>query len=186
MKVVSVNVGRPRSHFAGDRVVRTAIFKAPVTGRVAIRGNNVEGDRQADGRVHGGPRKAVYAYPSEHYEFWASELPDVPLPWGSFGENLTIEGLLEGDVHVGDRLQIGSAQLVVTQPREPCFKLGIRFERPDMVKRFWVSRRCGFYLQVAVEGNVAAGDAISVVERHPEAATISQLYLATLQKETRR
>ena len=185
MKVLSVNVGTPRRMFARYRVVRTAIFKEPVAGRVAIRGNNLEGDRQSDLRVHGGPKKAVYAYPSEHYGFWASELPGVSLPWGSFGENLTIEGLLEDGVHVGDRLQIGSAQLVVTQPREPCFKLGIRFERGDMVKRFWKSGRSGFYLQVAVEGDVAAGDSISIVERRPDAPTIRQLYLATLSKEIR-
>lgn len=185
MKLVSVNVGTPREVFAGDRVVRTAIFKEPVAGRVAIRGHNLEGDRQADLRVHGGPRKALYAYPSEHYAFWTAELPDLALPYGSFGENLTIEGLVEEDIHAGDRLEIGSAQLVVTQPREPCFKLGIRFGRDDIVKRFWASGRSGFYLQVAVEGDVAAGDAITLVERHPEAPTIRQLYLAKLQKEIR-
>jgi MOSC domain-containing protein YiiM len=160
---------------ADDRVVLTSIFKAAVSGRIRIRHHNLAGDEQSDLSVHGGRAKAIYAYPHEHYEFWRGELPGVDLKPGHFGENLTIEGLLEHDVHVGDRLNIGSSELVVTQPRLPCFKLGIRFGRADMVKRFLHSRRSGFYLSVAVEGGVAAGDAIEVLARHPAAVSIPEL-----------
>jgi MOSC domain-containing protein YiiM len=175
MKVLSVSVGQPREVVADDRLVRTSIFKSPVAGRIPIRNNNLAGDAQSDLRVHGGRSKAVYAYPYEHYAFWREQMPDVDLQPGHFGENLTIEGLLEDDVHVGDRLKIGSAELFVTQPRMPCYKLGIRFGNPDMVKRFLASRRSGFYLAVATEGDLAPGDAIEIVERHPAAISIPEL-----------
>jgi MOSC domain-containing protein YiiM len=125
---------------------------------------NVEGDQQSDLTVHGGPDKAVYAYPSEHYPFWRTELPGMDLPWGVFGENFTTAGLLEETVHIGDRFRVGSAEFVVTQPRMPCFKLGIRFNRSDMVKRFLQSGRTGFYFAVLKEGEVAAGDSIKLIE----------------------
>ena len=175
MKLLSVNVGLPRDVVAGDRVVRTSIFKVPVTGRIPIHDNNLAGDRQSDLSVHGGRAKAIYAYPVEHYAFWREQLPHIDLQPGHFGENLTVEGLIEEQVHVGDRLKIGSAELVVTQPRLPCFKLGIRFDRSDMVKRFLHSRRSGFYMAVAAEGDVAAGDTITVLERHPAAVSITEL-----------
>ena len=155
--------------------MRTSIFKLPVTGRIPIHDNNLAGDRQSDLSVHGGRAKAIYAYPVEHYAFWREQLPHIDLQPGHFGENLTIEGLIETHVHVGDRLKIGSAELVVTQPRLPCFKLGIRFDRSDMVKRFLDSRRSGFYMAVAVDGDVAAGDTITVLERHPAAVSITEL-----------
>ena len=175
MKVLSVNVGQPREVVVDDRLVRTSIFKSPVTGRIPIRNNNLAGDAQSDLSVHGGRAKAIYAYPHEHYAFWRKQLPDVDLQPGHFGENLTIEGLREEDVHVGDRLKIGSAELLVTQPRLPCYKLGIRFGRADMVKRFLASRRTGFYLSVAVEGDLGTGDTIEIVERHPAAISIPEL-----------
>ena len=175
MKLLSVNVGAPREVVADDRIVRTSIFKSPVAGRVPIRNHNLEGDAQSDLSVHGGRAKAIYAYPVEHYSFWRAELPGVDLQPGHFGENLTISGLLEDDVHVGDRLKVGSAELVVTQPRLPCYKLGIRLGRADIVKRFLASRRTGFYLSVAVEGDVAAGDALEVLERHPAGVSIPEL-----------
>ena len=175
MKVLSVNVGLPREVVADDRVVRTSIFKLPVIGRIPIRNNNLAGDAQSDLSVHGGRAKAIYAYPQEHYAFWRGELPGVDLQPGHFGENLTIAGLLESDVHVGDRLKIGSAELVVTQPRLPCYKLGIRFGRADMVKRFLSSRRTGFYMSVAIEGDLEAGDAITILERHAAAISIPEL-----------
>lgn len=184
MKLIAVNAGLPREVASERGAVLTSIFKTPVSGRVAIRGHNVAGDRQADLRVHGGPSKAVYAYPGEHYDFWRRELPGVDLPHGAFGENLTMEGLLEHDVHVGDRLRIGSAELWVTQPRMPCFKLGIRLNRPGVVQQFLASRRSGFYLAVAVEGDVAAGDAIDVIERHPAGVSIPELLRMQL-RETR-
>ena len=184
MKVRSINVGLPREVQAGGKTVVTSIFKSPVSGRVAIHGHNLDGDRQSDLAVHGGQFKAVYAYPSEHYAFWREQLPNVDLPWGSFGENLTIEGLLEDAIHVGDRLRIGSAELVVTQPRMPCYKLGIRFDREDIVKRFLDSRRSGFYMMVGVEGELGVGDDIEVIERHPAAVSIREL-LGLHQRETR-
>ncbi|MBV8318740.1 MAG: MOSC domain-containing protein [Planctomycetaceae bacterium] len=124
---------------------------------------NLEGDQQSDLSVHGGVAKAVYAYPSEHYEYWRRELPQADLPWGVFGENLTTGGLLEEDVGIGDRLRVGSVEFVVTQPRMPCFKLGIRFGRPDILKRFLHSGRTGFYFAVVLEGEVGAGDSIELI-----------------------
>src|SRR5678815_2874158 len=139
MKIISLNVGRPRLVLRDDEPVSTGIFKEPVRGRVMMRTLNLDGDRQADLSVHGGPEKAVYVYPSEHYAFWKRELPDADFGWGNFGENLTTEGLLEDRVRIGDTLRIGSAEFIVTQPRLPCFKLGIRFNRADMVKHFHLS-----------------------------------------------
>ena len=160
MRLASVNVGLPREvEYDGD-TVRTSIWKSPVTGPVRVTSLNLDGDRQSDLRYHGGKDKAVYAYPAAHYAFWRTELPDVPLPPGAFGENLTVEGLDERDTRIGDHLLIGSAELVVTQPRMPCYKLGVRFARADMVKRFFRSGRTGFYLAVVTEGALAAGDAI--------------------------
>ena len=173
--VVSVNVGLPQDIEWRHDVVATAIHKAPVTGRVAVKHLNLEGDRQADLKVHGGPEKAVYAYPTEHYAYWREELPGVPLPWGAFGENLSIEGLLESAVRVGDLLRIGTAELVVTQPRMPCFKLNVRFQRSDMVKRFLRSRRTGFYFAVTKEGELVAGDAIEWVPTHEPAVTVADV-----------
>ena len=165
MKLLSVNVGLPREIEWKGKTVRTSIFKRPIAGRVRVSTLNVEGDQQSDLTVHGGPDKAVYAYPSEHYPFWRTELPGTDLPSGVFGENFTTTGLLEETLHIGDRLRVGSAEFVVTQPRMPCFKLGIRFNRSDMVKRFLQSGRTGFYFAVHKEGEVAADDSIEVLER---------------------
>ena len=172
MKVRSVSVGRPREVFADDRLVRTSIFKSPVAGRVPIRGNNLAGDAQSDLSVHGGRAKAVYAYPYEPYAFWHGQLPGVDLQPGHFGENLTIEGLLEEDVHIGDRLKIGSAELVVTQPRLPCYKLGIRMGRQAL--RRWVREQAlvGWYLRVLRPGIVPTTGRIVVAERHPAGVTV--------------
>lgn len=175
MKVLSINVGLPREVRYRGKSVMTSIFKAPVSGRVRVRRLNVEGDRQSDLTVHGGADKAVYVYPAEHYPFWREELPGVDLSWGAFGENFTTEGLLEGTIHIGDRLRIGSAEFLVTQPRMPCFKLGIRFDRPDMVKRFLRSGRTGFYLRVSREGDASAGDPITVVARDAHAIAVADI-----------
>jgi MOSC domain-containing protein YiiM len=175
MKIVSVNVGLPREVEWRGKAVRTSIFKAPVTGRVRVERLNLAGDRQSDLSVHGGADKAIYAYPSEHYAFWRNELPGMDLPWGAFGENLTTEGLLEGEVRIGERFRAGSAQLVVTQPRMPCFKLGIRFNRPDIVKRFLRSGRTGFYFSVLQEGEVAAGDPVELVAKDDKAITVADV-----------
>ena len=174
-RVVSVNVGLPREVVWKGRVVRTGIFKEPVEGRVAVRALNLDGDRQADLAVHGGVSKAIYVYPSEHYAYWREELPGVELPWGMFGENLTTEGLLEGAVAIGDRFRIGSAQVVVTEPRMPCYKLGLRFRRDDVIKRFLASRRTGFYLAVLNEGEVEAGDRMERLSRDPHGVTVADI-----------
>jgi MOSC domain-containing protein YiiM len=159
-RLVAVSVGRPREvEWQGERV-RTSIFKEPVAGRVQVRRLNIEGDEQSDLEVHGGEEKAVYAYPAEHYAYWREQLPGVALPWGAFGENLSVEGLLESGVHIGDRFRMGSAKFVVTEPRMPCYKLALRFGRSDMVKRFLRSGRTGFYLAVLEEGEIGAGDGI--------------------------
>jgi len=175
MKIVSVNVGLPREVEWKGRRVTTGIFKSPVEGRVRARFLNLDGDRQADLSVHGGRDKAVYAYPEEHYEHWCRELPGVDLPPGSFGENLTTRGLTETQVRIGDSFRIGSALLRVTQPRMPCSKLGMKFARDDMVKRFLESERSGFYLAVVEEGEVAAGDTIELVERVPHEVTVLEV-----------
>jgi ferredoxin-NADP reductase/MOSC domain-containing protein YiiM len=175
MKVVSVNVGLPRTVPWKGKAVSTGIFKEPVSHRIALRSLNFEGDRQADLSVHGGRDKAVYFYPIEHYAYWRREYPDMTLPWGMFGENLTIEGLLEDAVNVGDRLRIGSSELVVTQPRMPCYKLGLRFNRDDVVRRFLESARTGFYCAVLREGEVGEGDPITLIERAAELLPVSEI-----------
>ena len=158
MKLISVNVARPRLVRYQEQTVSTGIFKQPVSGPVALRTLNLEGDRQADLGVHGGPFKAVYAYPSGHYGFWREELPGASLPWGMFGENFTSAGLFEGELHIGDRLRIGRAILVVRQPRIPCYKLALKFQRDDILARFLRSGRSGFYFSVEQEGTVEAGN----------------------------
>ena len=175
MKLLSVNVGGPREIEWRGKLVRTSIFKSPTHGPVQVSKLNLEGDKQSDLTVHGGVDKAVYAYPAEHYSFWRRELADLDLTWGAFGENLTIEGLLETGIHIGDSLRIGSAEFVVTQPRLPCFKLGIRLGRPDMVDRFLHSERSGFYLAVLEEGELAAGDHIQLLTQDPESVTVSDV-----------
>src|SRR5215207_1032826 len=172
LKIVSINVGRPRLVMRNDEPVSTGIFKEPVAGRVMLRTLNLDGDRQADLSVHGGPEKAVYAYPSEHYPFWKRELPDMDLPWGMFGENFTTTGLLETEINIGDKFRIGSAEVMVTQPRMPCYKLGIRFGRTDILKRFLLSERTGFYVSVLKEGEVGAGDQFEVIEKNASGVTV--------------
>jgi MOSC domain-containing protein YiiM len=175
MKIISLNVGQPRVVLDRGREITTGIFKSPVSGPLMLRSTNLDGDRQADLRVHGGRNKAVYAYPSEHYEFWRAELPDAELGWGNFGENLTTEGLLEKDARIGDQFRIGGALVKVSQPRIPCFKLGIRFARDDMPKKFLASGRSGIYFCVVEEGLVNAGDAIELVGRGDSGVTIADV-----------
>jgi MOSC domain-containing protein YiiM len=175
VKIVSINVGRPREVKWRGKAVRTSIFKAPVAGPVQVLKLNLAGDEQADLSVHGGVDKAVYAYPSEHYAYWREELPGIELPWGAFGENLTTEGLSENALRIGDRLSIGSVHFLVTQPRLPCFKLGVRFGRPDMVKRFHRSGRTGFYLAVLREGLISASDRIDVLSAEGLSITVADI-----------
>jgi MOSC domain-containing protein YiiM len=175
MKIVSLNVGLPRELTWHGQLVTTGIFKEPVAGRVALRKLNFDGDRQADLQVHGGKYKAVYCYPLEHYDYWKKELPGRDLPLGIFGENLTTEGMLEDSVHLGDRFSIGTAEVVVTQPRLPCYKLGIRFQSDDMVRRFLASRRSGFYVAVTREGEVGAGDEIKEISRDKNRVSVADI-----------
>jgi MOSC domain-containing protein YiiM len=180
MKVVSVNVGLPRQIVWKGRTVETGIYKQPVDGPVAVGELNLAGDRQADLTVHGGPQKAVYAYPAENYDYWRKELPDVPLSWGAFGENLTTQGLKEDRVFIGDRTRVGTAVLMVTQPRMPCYKLEVKFQRDDMIKRFLLSGRSGFYFSVIEPGEVSAEWELEILERDPNRVTvidIVRLYL---------
>jgi MOSC domain-containing protein YiiM len=181
MKIVSQNVGLPREAMWHGRTVTTGIFKEPVAGRVALRKLDLDGDGQADLTVHGGEYKAVYCYPVAHYEYWKKELPARELPMGMFGENFTTDGLSEDSAHLGDRFAVGSAEVVVTQPRLPCYKLGVRFQSDDMVRRFLASGRSGFYLAVTREGEVGAGDEIKVISRDENAVPVSEitrLYIA--------
>jgi len=186
MKLISVNVGLPRQVVWDGGSVTTGIFKQPVSRPIRVERLNLVGDKQADLSVHGGPYKAVYAYPVEHYVYWRNELPDEELPWGIFGENLTMEGLHESAVRIGDRYRVGTAELIVTQPRVPCYKLGIRFGRPEMVKRFLNSRRSGFYFAVAEEGELTVGDSIELVAREANSLTVADINnLYTFEKNDR-
>jgi MOSC domain-containing protein YiiM len=182
MKLVSLQVGRPREVRLRGTRVSTGIYKEPVDGRIMLHRFNLEGDGQADLTVHGGWDKAVYVYPSEHYAYWRQELPGMPLPYGIFGENFTTEGLDEKSVHIGDRFQIGEAIVEVTQPRMPCYKLGMRFGRPDMPKRFHASGRCGFYLAVLREGEVGAGDVLKRIARNDQEVSVIESYRQFFEK----
>lgn len=175
MKVLSVNVSLPRTVHWKGREVTTGIFKETVKGPVMLRRLDLDGDQQADLSVHGGPDKAAYVYPSEHYPFWKRELPGMELPPGMFGENFTTEGLDEENTHIGDRLRIGGAVVAVTQPRTPCYKLGIKFGSDEMLKRFLASGRSGFYLAVVEEGPVEAGDTIEFIHRDENRVAVADL-----------
>lgn len=174
--LLSIAVGMPAEVRWNDEVVLTSIFKTPVCGRVWVGTINIAGDDQSDRAVHGGPEKAVYAYPSEHYPAWQKELGIASLPWASFGENLTTRGLRESVVRIGDRYRIGTTELVVTQPRLPCYKLGIKFGRSDMIRRFTSVDRSGFYLAVEQEGEIGAGDAIELIEQDARDLTVAEAY----------
>ena len=175
MKLVSVNTGLPREVQWHGRIVTTGIFKQPIENHVAVRNLNLDGDRQADLTVHGGEYKAVYCYPVAHYDYWTRELPGQQLPMGMFGENFTTDGLLEDSVYIGDQFSVGSAEVIVTQPRLPCYELGVRFQSDDMVKRFLASGRTGFYLAVTHEGEVGASDEIKVIDRDPNRVPVSEI-----------
>jgi MOSC domain-containing protein YiiM len=175
MKLISLNVARPRLTVYKGATINTGIFKQPVSGPLYLRPLNLDGDRQADLSVHGGPNKAVYAYPSEHYDYWRQQLPGTDLPWGMFGENFTTTGLSEDELHIGDRLQIGSAVLMVRQPRMPCYKLAAKFQRDDIVERFLLSGRSGFYFSVEQEGKVTAGDSFELLSRDSDGIAIAEM-----------
>ena len=175
MNLLSLNVARPRLIVYQGRTINTGIFKATVEGPQQLRALNLDGDRQADLTVHGGPNKAVYGYPSEHYPVWRKELLGVNLPWGMFGENFTTTGLAEDELHVGDLFQIGSSIVMVRQPRMPCYKLAAKFQRDDMIDRFLVSGRSGFYFSVEQEGSVAVEDDFQLLKRNDPGITIAEM-----------
>ena len=175
MRLVSVNVGLPKTVQWRDETVSTGIFKSPVDGPVALRKHNLDGDRQADLSVHGGPTKAVYVYFTQHYTYWRQELPDVELGWGHFGENFTVDGMDEESIYIGDEFSVGTTRVVVTEPRMPCFKLSVRFGRADMPKRFFRSQRTGFYFRVVEEGQVQAGDVFELLSKHPDGLSVADV-----------
>jgi MOSC domain-containing protein YiiM len=175
MKLISLNVGLPRQVTFRGEVVNTGIFKEPIHYRAKLRKLNLDGDKQADLTVHGGVDKAVYSYPKEHYEFWRKELKEITLPWGMFGENFTTEGLFEESVNIGDQFQIGSARIVATQPRMPCYKLGVKFGRMDIIKRFLASGLTGIYFKVLQEGEVGEGDPIKLISRDQNNVTVKDI-----------
>jgi MOSC domain-containing protein YiiM len=175
VKLISLNVARPRLTVYKGATINTGIFKKPVSGRLALRALNLDGDQQADLSVHGGPYKAVYAYPSEHYAYWRQEFPGMELQWGMFGENFTTQGLGEDELHVGDCFRVGSSVLMLRQPRTPCYKLAAKFQRDDMIERFLASGRSGFYFSVEQEGEVGAGDSIELLSQNQDGITIAEM-----------
>jgi len=184
LRLLSLNVGLPRKvRFQGE-LVTTGIFKEPVRGPVRIRKLNIDGDKQADLKVHGGVNKAVYAYAREHYDYWRQELPDMSLPWGMFGENFTTEGMFEEMVNIGDQFRVGTAKLVATQPRMPCYKLGVKFGRMDMIKRFLASGLSGIYFRVIKEGELEQGDEIKLIKKDKNNVTVKDIVrLYTVDKD---
>lgn len=186
MLITSLNVGLPREVIWHGQPVTTGIFKEPVSGKVALKTLNLEGDRQADLSVHGGKDKAVYCYQQLHYDFWRNELPGKDLPPGMFGENFTIDGLTEDSIHLGDRFAVGTAEVTVTQPRLPCYKLGLKFQSDQMVKRFLASGRSGFYLSVSQEGYVSCGDDLRLIGRDSNAVPVSEITRLYLTKKFNR
>ncbi len=175
MKVLSVNVGLPRKVLFNGQTITTAIFKDPVKGPVMLRKINLDGDKQADLTVHGGVDKAVYSYPAEHYDYWRKQYPNIDIIWGMFGENFTTEGLMEDTVNIGDQVQIGSAKLVATQPRMPCYKLGVRFGIMEIIRRFLSSGRPGIYFKVLKQGEVKTGDKIEIIEKDKNNVTVKDI-----------
>ena len=175
MRLLSLNVGLPRQvRFQGE-LVTTGIFKKPVQGSVRLRKLNLEGDKQADLKVHGGVDKAVYAYAGEHYDYWRQELPDMSLPWGMFGENFTTQGMFEESVNIGDQFKVGTANLIATQPRMPCYKLGVKFGNMDMIKRFLASGLTGVYFKVMKEGELEQGDEIKLIKKAENSVTVKDI-----------
>jgi MOSC domain-containing protein YiiM len=175
MKVLSVNVGLPRKVLFNGQTITTAIFKDPVKGPIMLRKINLDGDKQADLTVHGGVDKAVYSYPAEHYDYWRKQYPNIDIVWGMFGENFTTQGLMEDTVNIGDQVQIGSAKLVATQPRMPCYKLGVRFGIMEIIRRFLSSGRPGIYFKVLKQGEVKTDDKIEIIEKDKNNVTVKDI-----------
>lgn len=176
MKLLSVNVSRPQEVFYDGKIITTGIFKEPVSRRVRLRSLNLDGDDQADRSVHGGIHKAVYVYSIENYDYWQRKLGRDGFSYGQFGENFTVEGMPEDQVYLGDIYRVGEALVEVTQPRAPCFKLGLKMGLPHFPKMFLASERSGFYLRVLQEGEVGAGDVIERIKIEPERMTVREIH----------
>ena len=184
MKLLSLNVGLPRQVNFQDEIVTTGIFKESINGPVRLRKLNLDGDKQADLKVHGGVDKAVYAYPKEHYSYWKKELNGLSLPWGMFGENFTTQGMFEEEVNVGDQFMVGTAKVVATQPRMPCYKLGVKFGKMDIIKKFLASGLTGIYFKVMQEGELQQGDEIKLIKKDENNVTIKDIVrLYTVNKD---
>lgn len=184
MKLLSLNVSLPRNVKFQNENITTGIFKEPVSGRVRLRKLNLDGDKQADLTVHGGSDKAIYAYAGEHYSYWHKELHGMPLAWGMFGENFTTQGMFEELVNIGDQFQVGTAKVVATQPRMPCYKLGVKFGRMDIIKKFLASGLTGVYFKVMKEGEVEQGDEIKLIKKNENNVTIKDIVrLYTVNKD---
>lgn len=182
MIVRSVNVSLPKQVHHNNKVVSTGIFKQPVTGRIAVGQLNLKGDQQVDQVNHGGEHKAVYGFAADHYPFWQQKLGLSDIPFGKFGENLTIEGLDEGRLCIGDQLKVGETLLEITQPRVPCFKLGLAFERDDMPRLFVQNAATGIYFRVLETGTVAEGDKVKIASAHPDRLSVQRLFRAYFDK----
>lgn len=184
MKVLSIHVGKPREVQYQGKTVATGIFKEKVNGPVRVNRLNLEGDQQADLSVHGGPDKAVYAYPAEHYSYWKTARPDLVFEPGIFGENLSVHGLNEDEACIGDRFKIGTAIFGITSPRMPCFKLGIKMKDPKFIKHFMQAQRTGFYFKVVQEGVVKSENPIEKIKSDPQQLTVNEIVrLYTTDKE---
>lgn len=182
MLIRSVNVSLPKQVQHKNKTVSTGIFKQPVPGRVTVSTFNLDGDKQVDLVNHGGEHKAVYGFAAEHYLFWQQKLGLAALPFGKFGENLTVEGLDEATLCIGDRLRVGQSLLEISQPRVPCFKLGMAFERDDMPRLFVEHAATGIYFRVIETGSVAAGDRVTLAEPHPAKLSVQRLFRAYFDK----
>lgn len=178
MIVRSVNVSLPKRVQLKNKTVTTGIFKQPVSGRVAVNQFNLAGDQQVDLVNHGGEHKAVYGFASDHYAFWQQQLGQTEIHYGQFGENLTIDGLDENTLCIGDQLQVGESVLEITQPRVPCFKLGLAFSREDMPRLFVQNAATGIYFRVIETGSVASGDEVKLRQAHPAKLSVQRLFKA--------
>lgn len=175
MKVISTNIGEPRTFVHRGEEVKTGIFKFPVEDGIYLGTEDVDNDHVIDRRYHGGTDKACYLYSADHYQYWQKLYPELELPWGMFGENLTVEGLHEAEVNIGDVFKIGEAIVQATQPRQPCFKLEFRFHDKLIVRKFVDSGFSGIYVRVLENGHVKAGETMESIERK-DAVSIQQVY----------
>ena len=176
MKILSLNIGKPKPLDVGDKIVPSAINRTPVTGPVMLRRSGLDGDACAS-KIHGPPDGAVYAYSFSHYAFWAQELDRDDFTYGQFGENFTVEGMLEDTMYIGDEYRIGDASVMITGPRGPCYKLAawLNQERKSFIQRFIDTRRLGFYMRVLEEGAVKTGDTFVKYQTHPMGLSITDL-----------